>query len=258
LVISAARGDDGASRLKDLRQEGSYRAIFPRPQRGTLEAVLINTAGGVTGGDRFSTSVTAHENARINVTTQAAERIYRAPSSDAGQMINQIEVAKGAQLFWLPQETILFEGARLRRSLDVKIDPDATFLMVEPLVFGREASGETLDACSIQDRVSISSQGSPLYLDHIKLDGDLTGQLARAAVANGERAMASVILVHPHAKQMLPACRDMLPQTAGASLPSETVLVVRLLARDSFELRNDLLPILKLLTNDTVPKNWRL
>ena len=78
LNISAVSAAGDQSRLKDLRQQGSYRAIFPRPTKGTIEAVIINTAGGITGGDTFSTKVTANSHAKISVTTQAAERIYRA------------------------------------------------------------------------------------------------------------------------------------------------------------------------------------
>jgi urease accessory protein len=258
LTISAVRDQSNITRLKDLRQEGSYRAIFPRPQDGNLEAVMINTAGGVTGGDRFSVTAMALDAARMSITTQASERIYRASGADAGQMENHLTVAKDAQLYWLPQETILFEGSRLRRSLVVDVDPTARFVMLEPLVFGRAASGEDLRACTIQDCVSITSHGRPIYLDRIKMDGDLATMLGAQAVAGGARAMANLVLVDPAAKGLLSACRDLLPQTAGASLLSDTVLVVRLLAKDSFALRSALLPILKRLTHDAVPKNWRL
>lgn len=258
LSICAARDTRNVSSLKNLRQEGSYRAIFPRRSDENLEAVIINTAGGVTGGDQFSITVHASENAQLSITTQAAERIYRASAGDAGLINNKLTIEKRAQLFWVPQETILFEGSRLQRSLDVDVDPSATFLMVEPIVFGREASGEDLKSCAIQDCVSITSQGQPICLDRIQLDGDLVEILGRAAVADYARAMASLVLVDPDAKHLLAACRALLPRSAGASLLSDRVLVVRILAADSFVLRQATLPILKLLTNDAVPKNWRL
>jgi urease accessory protein len=258
LSISAACDQGKVTRLKNLRQEGSYRAVFPKPKINKLEAVIINTAGGVTGGDRFSVRVVAQDNAQFSVTTQAAERIYRASANDAGQMANQLSLAKRAQLFWLPQETILFEGCRLQRSLEVDVDPSATLLVLEPLVFGRQASGEDLRCCSIQDRVSITSNGRPIYLDRINMNGDIAATLKRGAIAGGARAMASLVLVGPEAKRLLSACRGLLPHSAGASLLSDTVLVIRLLAEDSFALRSTLLPILTLLTNDAVPKNWRL
>jgi len=225
---------------------------------GNVEAVIINTAGGVTGGDQFSTTVTAHEDAKISCTTQAAERIYGAPDLNAGSIQTTLVAEQDAQLYWLPQETIVFDRARLRRGLDVHLHPSARFLMVEPLVFGREASGETLRSASLDDRVSITSAGRQIYLDRIKMGGDIASQLGRPAIGDGARAMASIVLAGPNAKPFLDPVRALLPTCAGASLLSETVLVVRILAADSFVLRTTLLPILNLLTNDAVPKNWRL
>lgn len=258
LRISAQRVDGDVTRLKDFRQQGSFRAIFPRPICGNIEAVIINTAGGVTGGDQFTADVTAGDAAKMSVTTQAAERIYRAVGPERGIVRTKLRAEKDAQLYWLPQETILFDGARLDRSLVVDLHKSAKFLMVEPLVFGRDASGETLKSGALLDRVSITSDGAPVYCDRIKLEGDIGGQLARRAVANGAGAAASIVLVDQSAQSMLTAVRDLLPPMAGASLLSETVLVVRILAADSFALRNTIFPILTLLTDNAVPKNWRL
>lgn len=258
LSISAQRAAGDVTRLKNLRQQGSYRAIFPRPIVGNVEAVIINTAGGVTGGDQFSTCITAHENANLSVTTQAAERIYRATGAGRGVMKTTLRAEKAAQLYWLPQETILFNGARLQRSLTVDVHGSAKFLMVEQLVFGRETSGETLRSGALDDRVTITSGGPPIYLDCIRLEGDIAAQLARPAVACGARAVASIVLVDQNAQPLLAAVRALLAPTAGASLLSDTVLVVRILAADSYALRTAVFPILTLLTNNAVPKNWRL
>ena len=258
LNISAVSAAGDQSRLKDLRQQGSYRAIFPRPIKGTIEAVIINTAGGITGGDKFATKVTAYDHAKVSVTTQAAERIYRAPNATAGSMQTRLEVKPNAQLYWLPQETILFEGSRLRRRLEVDVAQGAKFLMVEPLVFGREASGESLQSCSLDDSVCITCDEKPVYVDRIKLNGDIAATLKRPAVANGARAMASIVLVDPTAKALLDGVRALLPSFGGASLLADNILVIRLLCSDSFALRTALLLILTHLTHNAVPKNWRL
>jgi urease accessory protein len=258
LNISAVSAAGDQSRLKDLRQQGSYRAIFPRLIKGTIEAVIINTAGGITGGDKFATKVTAYDHAKVSVTTQAAERIYRAPNATAGSMQTRLEVKPNAQLYWLPQETILFEGSRLRRRLEVDVAQGAKFLMVEPLVFGREASGESLQSCSLDDSVCITCDEKPVYVDRIKLNGDIAATLKRPAVANGARAMASIVLVDPTAKALLDGVRALLPSSGGASLLADNILVIRLLCSDSFALRTALLPILTHLTHNAVPKNWRL
>lgn len=258
LNIAAHRNHGDVTRLRNLRQQGSYRAIFPRPIGGNIEAVIINTAGGVTGGDRFSTHVTAHNTACVSITTQAAERIYRAAAPATGVMNTTLCAENDAQIYWLPQETIMFDGARLHRSLDVDLHLTARFLMIEPLVFGREASGETLHSGLLDDRVTITRDGHPIYLDRIKLEGDISASLARPAVANGARAIANIVLVDPNAQTLLARLRDLLPPQAGASLLSDNVLVARILAADSYALRCALFPILTLLTNNAVPKNWRL
>ena len=258
LNIGAVRGSDDQSRLKDLRQQGCYRSIFPRPIHGAVEAVIINTAGGITGGDEFATTITANNHAKISVTTQAAERIYRATDLTLGSIQTRLCVKPNAQLYWLPQETILFEGSRLCRRLEAEVAENSKFLMVEPLIFGREASGETLKSCYLDDSVRITTGGKPIYIDRIKLSGDIASILKRPAVANGGRAMASIVLVDPTASVMLAGVHALLPSSAGASLLADNILVVRLLCADSFVLRNALLPILKHLTHNAIPKNWRL
>jgi urease accessory protein len=170
----------------------------------------------------------------------------------------KLRVKERGQLYWLPQETILFDRCRLQRRLDVDVHDTSKFLMLEPLVFGRQASDEELRSCFIKDTVNITSGEKPLYLDCVKIDGDISAILQRAAIANGARALASIVLVDPAAKQMLGAVRELLPPTGGASFLADTVLVIRLLAEDSFALRQVLLPILNHLTDDAVPKNWRL
>ena len=258
LNISTQKAYQTNTRLKNLRQEGSYRASFPRHSKGNIETVIINTAGGVTSGDKFTTTITAHESSQISITTQAAERIYHARDTLVGEIQTSLCLQKNAQLYWLPQETILFDGARLKRRLDVDLHSSAKFLMVEPLVFGREASGEKLLSGMLDDRVSISSNGQPIYIDRIKLKDNITDQLMRPALAYNSHAVVSIVLVKPNAKLLLEPVRALLPQKAGASLLNDNILVVRMLAQDSYEMRTATFPILTLLTHNTVPKNWRL
>ena len=258
LNISTQKAYQTNTRLKNLRQEGSYRASFPRHSKGNIETVIINTAGGVTSGDKFTATITAHESSQISITTQAAERIYRARDTLVGEIQTSLCLQKNAQLYWLPQETIIFDGARLKRRLDVDLHSSAKFLMVEPLVFGREASGEKLLSGMLDDRVSISSNGQPIYIDRIKLKDNITDQLMRPALANNSHALVSIVLVKPNAKLLLEPVRTLLPQKAGASLLNDNILVVRMLAQDSHEMRTATLPILTLLTHNTVPKNWKL
>ncbi|HHL20279.1 MAG TPA: urease accessory protein UreD [Aliiroseovarius sp.] len=246
------------ARLARLRQSGSMRCLFPRAGADAREAVLVNTAGGITGGDRFAITARVAENAVLALTTQAAERAYRANQDAPGRMTSRLSAAPGARLHWLPQETILFDGCHYDRRLRVDLDPGARALIVEPLVFGRVATGEHLRSIRFRDRIDIREGGQPLFLDAMTITGDAQAHLARPHLAGGARALATLVLVAGEAEAMLEPVRRMLPDTGGASLVRQNVLVLRLLADDSFALRSHLVPILNLLTENTLPKCWTL
>ena len=242
--------------LDELHQSGSAKVLFPHRAGHGCEAVFLNTAGGVTGGDRFDFSARAGRDTRLTLTTQACERAYRAQPGQTGVIRSRLNVSKGARLDWLPQETILFEGAALDRRLTVDLDPDARLLMVEPVVFGRAAMGETLRNALFRDRIQIKRGGVPLYNDAITLQGDIAAHLARPFVAGGAAAMASLVYVGTDVEARLPQLREMLPETAGASALLPDVLVLRMLAPDSFLLRQSLMPILTYLHDDPLPRCW--
>jgi len=251
------------TRIVDLRQSGSSKLIFPDTHRPDLEAVLVNTAGGITGGDRFDVQIGVTAGASLTVTTQAAERAYRAQTGEIAQVTTRLSVAAQARLHWLPQELILFERCALSRRLEIDLEPGAQLLMVEPVVLGRAAMGETLHDVQFRDRIRINRANAPIYIDGVDLRGDAAAQMARPATGGGAGAMASVVLASPDARGALAAVRPLLPQTlmresGGASLLAPDLLVIRLLAADSYLLRRSLLPLLDHLSRNTLPLSWRL
>lgn len=248
----------GKTRLQSLRQSGSLKLVFPQTHRQDAEVVLVNTAGGITGGDRFTLDISVQRGAKLALTTQAAERAYRAQAGEIGSVHTKLSVADGGCLHWLPQELILYDHCALRRRLEIALGPAARLLMVEPLVFGRAAMPEHLTDIFFQDRIKIMQDGTPLYIDGIDLGGDAAAHLARRALANGAGAMASVVMVAPDAESYMPKLRALLPPTAGASLVRSGVLVVRQLATESFALRRALIPVLEHLSNTVLPTSWRL
>ncbi len=256
--LSVLADSAGKTRLKDLRQSGSTKLVFPHSRSQDIEVILVNTAGGITGGDQFDLDISLQPGAQLTLTTQAAERAYRAQPNETGQVTSRLCVQAGAALKWLPQELILFDRCALNRRLDITLQPGADLLLVEPVVFGRTAMGETLRDVMFRDRITITRAGDPLYLDGMELIGDATAHLARPSIANGAAAMASVVMVNAGASNHLEAVRALLPETAGASMLAEDVLVIRQLAPDSFELRRALIPILELLSHTALPKSWRL
>lgn len=256
--VSVRADANGRSMLGQLRQSGALKLIFPAVHRADAEAVIVNTAGGVTGGDRLRVQAQVQTGAELTLTTQAAERIYRALPGEVGRVSTVLDVAPGARVNWLPQETILFDQAALHRRLRIDLAADAVALMVEPLVFGRAAMGEVIRTVHLRDQVRILRDGVPVYADGIRLDGDLADVLARPAIAAGAGAVATVVLAAPDAQAHLAAVRALLPETAGASLLAPDVLVARLLAVDSFVLRQSLIPLLMQLNAAKLPLSWRL
>lgn len=254
--LSTKNAARGGTALSDLYQSGALKMLFPRRDNAPLEGIIINTAGGVTGGDAFSVSACLARDTHLSLTTQAAERAYRAQPDQIATLRNRLVVARGARADWLPQETILYEACALDRRLSVELETGASLFMVEPLVFGRTAMGEVLSDAHFRDRIEIHRDGTPLYLDAITLKGDVTGHFAGAEIAQGARAMATIVLVSDTAGSVLEPVRSMLPASAGASLIGRDLLVVRILAPDSFALRQSLVPVLGLLSKDTLPRSW--
>lgn len=248
----------GTTRLAGLRQSGSMRALFPRTQSATPQLVLTNTSGGVTGGDRFKTGVEVADGAQVTITTQTAERAYKAQPGETGRIVTTLTVGSDSRINWVPQETILFDGCAFQRRLTLDIAPGGSALLVEPLIFGRSAMGERLTRGLFDDRIEIRSGADLKFLDRTRLDGNIAATLDRPAMTQGGLAAALVVFVHPAAETRLDPVRHLLPETAGASLIDSDLLVARLVAEDAFMLRKTLMPLIAGLLDDTLPRPWIL
>lgn len=254
----AFRQRDGATRLATLYQEGCAKVRLPRPLPGAQpEAILINTAGGLTGGDRLTFEVVAGPASSATITTQACERIYRSTGEDT-VVVNRLAAEAGARLAWLPQETILFDGGRLVRRLEVDLAEGAELLAVEAVLFGRAAMGEVVRSGALRDRWRVRCNEKLIFADDFHLEGDIAGRLAARATLGGHRAMATVLAVCPEAEERIDRVRDIIGSHGGASAWGGK-LVVRLLAEDSLALRHRLEPLLSFLLADRpLPKVWQL
>lgn len=248
---------NGRSVLADLHQSGAFKVVFPRADDG-LRPILLNTAGGVTGGDRFALDVRVAANTHVSLTTQAAERAYRAQPGEIGHIRTAAKVHGRGCLHWLPQELILYNGCAMERRLRIDLSAEAQLLMVEPIVFGRAAMGEILTEGQFRDRIEVTRAGQPLYRDAVRLEGDIAAKLACAGTAQGAAAMASGLYVAPNAEAVLGVVRQHLGDLGGASILGPGVLVLRLIASDGHILRQHLLPVLDLLSQSTLPISWRL
>lgn len=264
-VELAMRLRDGAVRVERLFQQGSAKVFLPRIDGGTPEATLVNTAGGVTGGDVFDHALAVGPGAALVATTQSAERVYRALGPLPARIGLRLEVGAGARLAWLPRETILFEGGRLERRLEADLAEDATLTALETLALGRAAMGETVATGFYADQWRIRRGGRLIHAEALRMSGDQSGDLARAIAGPagfaGARATATLVHVGPDAEARLGPARAAL-QVAGvaaaASLKPQGVLVVRWLAADLAPLRAALAAFLTAFSGVPPPRVWSL
>jgi urease accessory protein len=254
LVVEVAAG---ASRRARLHEAGSLRVRFPHGHdAGALDAVIVNTAGGLTGGDRFAVGIDVGAGARLTVTTAAAEKIYRSLGPDT-EIALRIAVAGGAALAWLPQETILFDRARLRRTIDIDLAGGSSLLAAEAIVFGRAAMGEIVGHGYLFDRWRVRVDGALVFAETIRLDGAIAPRLAQAAIAKEGAAAASVLKI-PGDDDMVAAVRAMAQSFAGEVGVSawNGLAAARLVARDGAALRHDLTCVLGAWNGGPLPRLW--
>lgn len=250
-----------ATKIDTLFQQGALKARLPRPQDPTLcEAVTLNISGGVAGGDELDTMVTLAPGARLALASQAAERIYRTLGPPA-RIRTRLLVQDGARLDYLPQETILFDRFALDRALDIELQGDAEFVGVETLLFGRQAMGEIVQSGSLRDRIRLRHDGRLVFQDMTRLEGHITAQLRRRAVADGANAVAGLIVAGPAAAQKLDVLRAVLNAApgiiAGASA-FDNMIFARLLAPDGASLRQCLISALEICRGDgRLPRVWQ-
>jgi urease accessory protein len=222
--------------------------------------MLLNTSGGIADGDRLDTVLAAGPGSRLTVATQAAERVYRARDGAAAARVQiGINVAAGARLEYLPQETILFNAGAMDRVLRVEMAGDACYLGVETLLFGRAASGEVLRELRLRDTVMLHRDGRLVLYDSVRLDGRLDAVLGGKATAGGAGAVASLLYAAPDAPARLDGVRGALEGhlvRAGASV-RDGVLVARIVAADGQVARRAVAAALGVVRDGTpLPRAW--
>ena len=250
----------GTTVLDTLHQAGCLKARFPRQAaREWAEVVTVNSSGGIAAGDRLSSRFSVACGASVTITTQAAERFYRARAGENSAVVeNRVEIEPGATAEWLPQETIFFNGAAVSRGLHVELAAGAEFLGVEMLVFGRALMGETVRQLKLRDRLRITRDGRPLLHDVVRIDGDAAALLSRPGTAAGMRAVATFLCVAADAGVRLKALREALQDTeAGASVDGD-LLVARILAPSGADLRRAVETGLFALRRRSLPRIWLL
>lgn len=251
--------------LKDLYQHDPVRILFPDNPPGELTiGVLTTTSGGLVGGDKITVEVTAGVGTQSMIMAQAAEKIYRSIGPDCLIDIS-IQAENDSWFEWLPQETILHQGARMRRQTHINLSGSARVLAGEFLVFGRYAMGEKMTEGMVHDGWEVSLNEHPLWSDAFHLEGDLDRIIDHPAGLGGATGFANVVYAGPDAGNHLQLARDLLidhPNVRCAATFVNEVLLVRWLGRDVFSLRNAFADFWKQFRNhvggqpETLPRLW--
>lgn len=257
-------GSEEGTRLLDIFQCSPIRIMFPTVSRGAVkEAVLVNTAGGIAGGDRLEFDVTALANASIAVTSQAAEKVYRALSEPA-RITTKLKASRDAKLAWLPQETIVFNRVRVRRVTEIDLTSGAELLALEWLVLGRAAYGEEVVGGQITDSWRVKKDGVLIWADSFRVTDEIFPHLHKAALLSRCRAIGTLIYSGPRPETRLEFLRDIARslecQCAATSVGG--LIVVRFAAKVSYDLRLALRSLLQQFSREfgpgpfQVPKMW--
>jgi urease accessory protein len=222
-----------------------------------MEAVLINTSGGVTDGDQLDIALEVTRGAELTVSTPSAEKIYRAlPGAPPARITVTARIAYGAALDYLPQETLLFEHSALDRTLSVDLHPEGRFLGVEALLFGRTLSGESLTSLRLRDTLRIRRGGQLILQDGVRLKGDVQASLSAPAASGGARAVATIVLAAPDAETRLEAVRAALGAADAGASAWNGMLLARIVAADGQSLRRVVVAVLAQLREKPLPRLW--
>lgn len=257
-------GSDNGTRIVDVFQQSPIRIMFPGSSGCAVEeAVLINTAGGIAGGDRLECDVTALANASIAVTSQAAEKVYRALSEPA-RITTKLKACEAAKLAWLPQETIVFNSGRLSRETEIELSSGAELLALEWLVLGRAAQGEEMVGGHITDSWRVKKDSRLIWADSFRVTDEMFPHLHRKALLSKCKAVGTLIYFGPYLDIRLEFLRDIAP-SLGCHCATTSVaglIIVRFATELSSDLRHALRSFLQQFNREfgpgpfRVPKMW--
>jgi len=252
--LVAARTGRGSG-VERLSERGGYRARVVH-EGDRCDAVLLNPAGGLVGGDQIALDLTVNDGAQLTVTTAAAERVYRSDGPDA-EVRCRLTAATGTVLEWLPQQTVFYDGCRYRRQFEVEAALDARVMVLEMLALGRHASGEVLGDVMIKDHWRIRRGGRLVLAEALRLAGPVTAMCDHPAVGAGARASATLAYVTPVADTDVERVRACLGDATlcGASAV-DGVVIARWLATEPMELVAALQAFLVRFRGCPAPRGW--
>lgn len=225
--------------LRENRHVGPLRvqkALYPEGQ-DLCQAILLHPPSGIAGGDRLTVAVTVDAGAQAQLTTPGAGKWYRSGGAEASQSVT-LTVGKDALLEWLPQESIVFDGARARMETRVELAADSRYIGWDILCLGRAAAGERFTQGRFDLFYRVDRDNAPIWLER----GGFSGSdpiLASPAGWAGATVCGTLLCTFPELPQqaagLLESCRDIAPADAArhglSALPG--LLVARYLGDSS-------------------------
>lgn len=256
LDVTALRRD-GKTVRDDVYESGALRVRFPREHLQRLDATIVNVAGGMTGGDQFQMSFAVADGGSVFVSSAAAEKIYRS-GGDEARIDVRLRVGEGATLIWAPQETIVFNQARLRRTLEADVADGASFLACEMTILGRAAMGEAMSGVSWRERWRIRHGGRLALAEDTLLEGDADAHLSRQAIGGGAHCFGTLVYVGDGAEALagrMRECLAQLPCETGVST-FDSLVIARFAAHDGAALRAAVVAAVSALAHTPLPRGW--
>lgn len=250
----------GVAALTRGFQRGAGRLRVTGRRADAIEALTMNTAGGLAAGDKLTIEAQARGGG-LTLSTVACERIYRTEEGAAPAVIEQrFRVASGARLAVLPQPTIAFDGAAFMRTTNLSASAGAAFVLCEGLVLGRQARGETVREALIDDRLRVTVDGTLRFVDALRLRSRTLASTGPAGLA-GARGIGIVVASGRTMDAAQQRVRDRAAALSGARAGATMVngvLVARVLAVGHTALQDALAQIVHAIIGEPVPRAWRL
>ena len=240
-------------------QEGSSKAIIPNTDESLNQMILINTAGGITSGDNFSTSLEL-DNSFLCTSSQAAEKIYKG-IDNPGNIKVEINLKNNSCIYWLPQEMILFNNCNIKRKINVNLSKCSNLLMCESIIFGRTSMKEKFTDGLYSDFWEINQNGKLVHIEASNTDGYEASVFSKVATFNSKCAINTIIGV---GKEILSKAeiikrnlKDNSNSTSQISIWDEK-LIIRTISIDNYHLRFAVKNILSYFFNNYIPKIWSI
>ena len=245
-------------KLEELYQSGCAKLMLPKTYGEMTEAVMLNTAGGITGGDSLIVKIQV-ENSAVVATTQTAERLYCSITEPAKIEI-RLRADNSAILHWLPQETIIFDGAELDRTICLDMSADSKCLLAETIVMGREAMGEDICACHFTDNWRLSREGQLFHAESLRMTDGVAEIMAVPAGGNGARLLSTILYAGFDAEQTADLLTSVVETCSSECAMScwNDRLVIRLMSPHPRFARADVKQLLCALSGQPLPRVWQV